>query len=118
MSLAGVIAGVWVVVRVEQARRRSGPARAVALARRMGADRPSRSREDREKLRRNLKLLDRLFLGRSNCYRRALLEMAFDSSAAAEKLFMGLKVTGEPRSGHAWLASGTESRSFDAILSL
>jgi hypothetical protein len=59
--------------------------------------------------------------GGSNCYRRALVEMALDASAAEERLFFGLKAHGGARSGHAWLASWPDSANagvYDAVLEM
>jgi hypothetical protein len=54
-----------------------------------------------------------------NCYRRALLEIALDPSAASEALFMGLDASGAPNSGHAWLGEQPQAnRRYDAVICL
>jgi hypothetical protein len=63
----------------------------------------------RASLRRLIRIVDRCFPSGGNCYRRALIEVAMDASAAAEPLHMGIRSNGGPNSGHAWLGSLPES---------
>jgi len=49
-----------------------------------------------------------------NCYRRALLELALDPTAAAEPLVFGLKQGGGSGSGHAWLGDARGFETYDA----
>jgi hypothetical protein len=68
-----------------------------------------------------IRLVDRLFPGGANCYRRTLLEIALDAGAAEERLFLGLKEQGGPASGHAWLESwpdAAEASRYDAIVEI
>jgi len=62
----------------------------------------------RERLRRTIRFVDRLFPSGPNCYRRTLTEIALDAGAAAEPVHMGLQANGGPRSGHIWLASAPD----------
>jgi len=106
------------IVRIERARRSAGPLPAARLARSFGKTADPRWGLDRERLRRYVRRVDSLFPGGPNCYRRALLEMAFDRGAAAETLHLGLRASGGPRSGHAWLSSETPTGSYDVTLSI
>lgn len=74
-----------------------------------------RSATDRARLQRLIRLVDRVFPDGGNCYRRSLLEIALDSTASKETLYMGLKQHGALNSGHAWLESeGSPRESYDA----
>jgi hypothetical protein len=84
------------------------PAELVSSYRARGAGRPAREKAARERLRRTIRFVDRLFPSGPNCYRRTLTEIALDSGAAAEPLHMGLQAGGGPRSGHIWLASAPD----------
>jgi hypothetical protein len=106
------------IFRIEHARRAAGPAEAAALARSLGKTADPRWGPDRERLRKYVRRVDSLFPGGPNCYRRALLEMAFDRGASAETLQLGLRAGGGPRSGHAWLSSETPTGSYDVTLSI
>ena len=75
----------------------------------------------RQRLRRAIRLVDRLIVPwqpEGNCYRRALIELALDSGAAAEPLRIGLMATAAPRSGHAWLGAEDGPRTYDTTWSL
>ncbi len=85
------------------ARRPLGPARVVRVVRWMGRRARKRAEPERRRLQRVIGLVDRVLPGGPNCYRRSLVELALDSGAASEPLWMGLSVKGGPRSGHAWL---------------
>lgn len=89
----------------EVGRRRIGPGRLVAWARRMGRTARARGPEDRARLRRIISLCDWVLPGAPNCYRRSLVELALDGNAAKEPFVIGLTQDGGPRSGHAWLGS-------------
>lgn len=107
---------VW-TIRAESVKRRFDPRHAVRLFRAAGAGAPKRLPGDRVRLRRTIRLLDRVFPLGPNCYRRALVEIAMDSSAAAEPLHLGLNVSGRP-TGHAWLPPETPERSYEVELRL
>jgi Transglutaminase-like superfamily len=109
---------VRTILRIERARRSAGPLAAAALARSLGKTADPRWGADRARLRRYVSRVDSLFPGGPNCYRRALLEMAFDRGAAAETLQLGLSASGGPGSGHAWLSSETPTGSYDVTLSI
>ena len=96
-----------VAIRVDRARVRRGPRDLVPELRARGARR-TRSQPGRAQLRRMIRVVDRCFPSGANCYRRALIEIAMDASAAAEPLRMGLKADGGPNTGHAWLESAPE----------
>jgi hypothetical protein len=64
---------------------------------------------------------DRRFPDGGNCFRRALLEMSLDAGAAQERLCLGLKAAGGPRSGHAWLSSWPDAANagtYDTVLEM
>jgi hypothetical protein len=110
--------GVRAIVRIERARRVAGPLAAATLARSLGKTADPTWGSDRERLRKYVRRVDSLFPGGPNCYRRALLEMAFDRGASAETLQLGLRAGGGPRSGHAWLSSEKPTGSYDVTLSI
>jgi hypothetical protein len=116
--IADVARAVFLAPEIERARRTLGPHDAVAIARSFGRDGRRHSERRRSSLRWVIRMLDRLFRGGPNCYRRALLEMALDRDAATEKLMMGFRMGGEPRSGHAWLASEPTAGTYDGIISV
>jgi hypothetical protein len=103
---------------LEWKRLSGGPRGAVTSARRRGLLRRHRSPVERQQLRRVIGWVDAVMPGGSNCYRRALLEMALDSGAAREPLRMGLRATGGPRTGHAWLGDDSDSQAYDAVVSV
>jgi hypothetical protein len=95
------------------------PAKLVPAYRARGARRQTRDHASRERLRRMIRFVDRLFPSGPNCYRRTLTEVALDAGAAAEPLHMGLQADGGPRSGHIWLASAPDGAGrYDAELVL
>jgi hypothetical protein len=105
--------------RIESGRRRAGPGVLVALARAQGRSQTAREQHARRRLRRVIRLVDRLLLDGGNCFRRALLEMAVDAGAAREQLTLGLRAHGGPQSGHAWLGGAeTNSASYDAVFAM
>ena len=80
----------------------------MAKQRRLGGQRRVRDAAERARLRRMIVLIDRLFAGGPNCYRRALVEMAMDGGAAMERLHMGLNTGATTATGHAWLDSSPD----------
>jgi len=103
---------------VEWRRRYLSLHHAVAHARAHGRTQPDRPGGARLRLRRVISALDARLPGGGNCVRRALLEMSLDRSAAGEQLLAGLKASGGPRSGHAWLASQPVTDRYDAVISI
>lgn len=93
---------------VDFRRRRLGPSELIKKLRAMGASRKGRNAAGRDRLRRFIRFVDSYFPSGPNCYRRALIEIALDSGAAAERLHLGLQRHGTPFSGHAWLASSPD----------
>jgi hypothetical protein len=93
---------------VEFGRLRRGPGPLLRSLRLRGSRHPERSPESRVRLRRVIAAVDARFPGGGNCYRRALLEIAVDPTAAHEPLRLGLRPEGGARSGHAWLDSSGE----------
>jgi hypothetical protein len=97
-----------------------GPAPLLQQLRRTGV--ASRLRTDAEKarLKKLVSLVDFFMPGGSNCYRRALLEIAVDRDAATDLLRLGLRAHGGPQSGHAWLGSAADGSAarYDAEFSL
>jgi hypothetical protein len=101
---------------VEYGRRRSGPAPLLTALRARGRRGALRSDDERRRLRRVIRLVDRFFPTGGNCYRRALLELALDPTSAREPLHMALRQHGGPQSGHAWLADVEDTpESYDAV---
>jgi hypothetical protein len=75
-----------------------------------------RSPEQRRTLKTVIRLVDGAFPGGANCYRRALIEVALDPTAAGEPLHMALREHGGPQSGHAWLgATPDTNETYDAV---
>ena len=104
---------------VELRRRRGALPSVVAQARRGGARQGRRSAEDRSRLRRLITAIDSRVPGGANCVRRALLEMSLDGGATDERLLVGFKTGGGPKSGHAWLESeGGNGVRYDAVIPL
>lgn len=117
---ASVLLGAAVV---ERQRVTLGPRVAVQGARLRGEKARLRPEAGRRDLRRIIGFLDRRWPGGPNCYRRVLLEVATDAGAAREPVQMGLRASGGPRSGHAWLGAGVmmdrpDAPPYDAIISL
>jgi len=111
------------IPRTERLRVGFGPRDAVHLARLTGGRARRRNEMDRRNLRRLIGLIDRMLPGGPNCYRRVLLEVSTDEAAARETVTMGLRASGGPRSGHAWLGDGVVSdrgdrAGYDAIVSI
>ncbi len=101
-------------VPVEVARRSLGPAVVLRAARYLGKRARLRNEAERRRLRRGIGWVDRCWPGAPNCYRRALLETVLDRGAAGERLHMGLRRSGAPRSGHVWLdVEGTPAEAYD-----
>ena len=101
---------------VERGRLDSGPAPLVARLRGQGRRGIVRSVGQRQTLRRVIRLVDAAFPGGGNCYRRALLEIALDPTAAAEPLHLALREHGGPQSGHAWLGPTPDTNeTYDAV---
>jgi hypothetical protein len=94
----------------------------VLLARDLGKNAKTRSVGDRRALVGMIAIIDRLWYGGPNCYRRVLLEIAMDAGAAREVVKMGFRSSGGQGSGHAWLgeAVAIEGRRqhYDAIVSI
>jgi hypothetical protein len=106
---------------VEGLRITFGPARILPRLRRTARRWRRRSPSERDDLRRLIAAVDARLPDGGNCYRRALLEILVDAGAAEEKLFMGLRKQGGPRSGHAWLASWPDAKNagaYDAVLEM
>jgi hypothetical protein len=106
---------------VEIGRLSLGPARILPRLRWAAGRRHRRSTLERESLRRLIASVDARLPDGGNCYRRALLEISIDAGAAEEKLYMGLKKQGGPRSGHAWLASwpdAANASAYDAVIEM
>ena len=106
---------------VELGRLVQGPSWLISRVRSRGHLARERSPTERQALRRLIAAVDARLPGGGNCYRRALVEMALDPSAAEERLFLGLKAHGGPRSGHAWLSSWPDTANagaYDAVLEM
>jgi hypothetical protein len=104
---------------VEVARRRVGTGRAIVRFRDRGRHAPSRNAQARGDLQRVIRVLDRFVPSGPNCFRRVLLEVALDRSAASERVMLGLKAGLARRSGHAWLEmAGPAPGQYDTQLSV
>ena len=104
---------------VEVARRRLGTGRAIDRFRARGRHARFRTAEFRGDLQRVIRVLDRLVPTGPNCFRRVLLEVALDPSAAAERIMLGLNSGLARRSGHAWLeTAGPAPERYDTQLSV
>jgi Transglutaminase-like superfamily len=96
-------------------RRLAGPRRSATHFRKLGGRMKTRTSGERERLRRLIRYVDVRLPDRGNCYRRALIEIALDPTAATEPLHFGLVQHGGPQSGHAWLEGDTSvANSYDA----
>jgi hypothetical protein len=102
---------------VEQVRLEKGPRLAMEVVRSVGATKADRGPAGRFQLARIVRVVDRLFSGGPICYRRALLEAALDSGAAAEPLMMGFRTADGSCEGHAWLGSDASASSYDVVVS-
>ena len=102
---------------VERVRLEKGPRLAMEVVRGVGSTKKDRGPAGRFQLARAVRLVDRLFPGGPNCYRRALLEAALDSGAAAEPLMMGFRTAEGRCEGHAWLGSDPSASSYDVVVS-
>lgn len=71
-------------------------------------------------LARYVALLDALAPGPRDCFRRVLLAVALDPSAAASEVVFGLRRPFGPKTGHAWLTilETPDRRQFDAVVCL
>jgi len=119
VALKDVAAVVTQSLLAELSRRREGPARAAARFRARGLRRRPRSARSSAQLRWLIDAVDRRLPGGSNCYRRALVEMALDRTAAQQPLHMGLVRGGGSASGHAWLGDRREPEArYDVELAL
>jgi hypothetical protein len=99
---------VILTVRMNSARRRQGPAKLLRRVRARGFRSRLRTADDRVRLQGIIRLVDRLFPAGPNCYRRALVEMAMDQSAASEPLHLGINARDGIVAGHAWLESSPD----------
>jgi hypothetical protein len=99
---------------VEIWRRRRGPRLCAEHFRAHGKRSALRSAEQRHRLKNLIHAIDRLLPDGGNCYRRVLLELALDPTAAAEPVVFGLKQGGGSGSGHAWLGDARGSENYDA----
>ncbi len=67
-------------------------------------------------------IIDRLWRGGPNCYRRVLLEISMDAGAARDVVKMGFRSSGGQGSGHAWLGDAAaidgRHKPYDAIVSI
>jgi hypothetical protein len=102
-----------ILPRVEFWRRHRGPHACSQHFRARGLRARVRSAERRRRFQNVIHGIDRLLPDGGNCYRRALLELALDRTAAAEPLVFGLKQGGGARSGHAWLGNARGSAVYD-----
>jgi hypothetical protein len=113
---------VFAIPVVELARRYDGPAALLASSRARGRRSPCRSAEQRARLQKIIRILDRLVPGGQNCFRRVLVETTLDARAAEETIFCGLRVGGHIGSGHAWIGAQpqqtTPTELYDAVLPL
>lgn len=98
---------------VERARRQRGPLPLLDDLRRQGLRAARRDERGRRCLRRAIRWVDVCL--RANCYRRVLLEIALDRSAAGEPIHFGLKSDGTRLAGHAWLG-GDDAGNYDITL--
>jgi hypothetical protein len=104
---------------VERARTREGLQPLLKRLRARGSSSRRRDPQARSRLRRAIGLVDRLFPGGPNCYRRVLLEIALDAGAAEEPVRLGFRAGGGARTGHACLESDpTSLESYDAVFTL
>jgi hypothetical protein len=104
VSLVGDIFRVaWALPSIELDRRTLGPGPLLEKVRARGRRSGARTAPERDRLQRLIRLVDACVPGGGNCYRRALIEIALDPTAAAEPLRFGLREHGGPGSGHAWL---------------
>jgi hypothetical protein len=108
-----LFAAFALVPRVQRWMRDFGPERAIEAARARGRHAKRHAAGERRALRWAVAWVDAFSPGRGGCYRRTLLEIALDSGAAEETVFLGLDVG---KTGHAWLASAAdEQRPFDVV---
>jgi hypothetical protein len=108
-----------VLPQVEAGRRLLGPRPLLETLRRRGRRARRRDTAARARLRRAIAWIDSRCPGGANCYRRSLLEVALDPSAAAEPFRMGFRAGAGSVSGHAWLgASAQDAERYDVELAL
>jgi len=104
---------------VEVARHRLGTGRALERFRHRGRLARFRTAAARADLQRVIRVLDRLVPSGPNCFRRVLLEVALDRSAATERVMLGLNSGLARRSGHAWLETAAPApERYDTQLSV
>gem|GEM_PF-1898501 len=99
---------------VDRLRLTRPPAEAIAAAREAGRREHARGVVGRARLRRAIGWADAAMPGGASCYRRTLLELSLDASAAGETIVFGLDVG---RTGHVAFA-GREERSFDVAFAI
>jgi hypothetical protein len=108
---------IGLTITLNRARSRRGPKALTSSLRSRAMNVAARSPEERARLQRVIRVVDKCFPTGPNCYRRALVEIAMDAGAASEGLHLGLMAAGGRDSGHAWLASWPEAdRRYDAEL--
>lgn len=95
-------------VQMNSARRKEGPTRLLSRVRARGFRSRMRTANDRARLQGMIRLVDRFFPAGPNCYRRVLVEMAMDPSAASEPLHLGINARDGMVAGHAWLESSLD----------
>ncbi len=96
---------------IDRARKREGPGPLLSKVRTWGLRHAPRSPTSRARLARAIGWVDRLGPGGPNCYRRTLLRIALDPSAASEPVTFGLDVP--ERKGHAWVSGNEAPDRFD-----
>jgi hypothetical protein len=116
---------LWVLPGVEVGRRCVGPKPLLAMLRRRGVRSRERDPRARARLQQVIDWVDRRFPDGGNCYRRALLEVALDRTAAREPFQMGFHLSlpeadgAAPEPGHAWLGKrGGRPEDYDAVVVL
>jgi hypothetical protein len=110
---------------VEVGRRCVGPKPLLAMLRRHGDRSRERDPQARVHLQQVIDWVDRRCPDGGNCYRRALLEVALDRTAAREPFQMGFRLSlpdaggASPEPGHAWLGQrGGRPEDYDAVVVL
>jgi hypothetical protein len=99
---------------IESWRLYGAPGTCLRRVRARGVKAKVRSVAERARLQRLIGYIDHRLPGGPNCYRRALIEMALDPTAAGEPFRFGLRRRGGPKSGHAWLADRRDDVRYDA----
>ena len=96
---------------LERARTKEGPGPLLSRVRAQGRRRKVRSQAARTRLTRAIAWVDRFGPGGANCYRRMLLRLALDPTAASEPVIFGLDVP--EGKGHAWVSGQETPDRFD-----